>query len=675
MHLIVTEKDLAAKRIAEILSDGAATTAKTSGVTTYQFDSTLVIGLRGHIVKLDFPEAYRDWKINLHKLVHADIVTVPSHKTIVSALKRASKDADEVTIATDFDREGELIGLEACNIVRSVKEVRVRRVRFSAMTSLEVKQAFRSPTELDLKLARSGEARQAVDLIWGAALTRYISTAAKRLGNNFLSAGRVQSPTLALIVDRERSIARFVPQPYWELYINVDGADGTFQAKHQTDRFARKNDAFAAERKCGDTAAVVKFERKERRDSPPTPFNTTEFVAAASTLGISASRAMDTAERLYTAGWISYPRTDNTVYPSELDLRLTVRMFKSGHFARYAQELLQKERLTATKGKKRTTDHPPIYPTARATEADVDSLGWRVYELIVRRFFATLADPALWCTKRATLESNSELFKASGLTLSQQGWRFYYPYMQAPERVLPNLRVGEVVAITGKTVAEKETQPPQRWGQGQLIKKMEELGLGTKSTRHEIIRKLIQRGYADTRPLRPTEVACRVTESLELYAPAITKPDMTRLLEEEMEKIKNGELERDFVVSSSRQILDDVLKTLDMKFDEISASLREGLRDDATVGTCPQCHSNLIVRRSKRGGRFIGCTGYPHCTFGLPLPKAGKLRVTNRRCKVHDMRLIKVHTGRRFWDLGCPQCNYTAWMKKKSEQTDTEQVH
>ncbi|MGZ4920842.1 MAG: DNA topoisomerase I [Halobacteriota archaeon] len=672
MHLIVTEKDLAAKRIAEILSNGEAEAAKMSGINAYRFDSTLVIGLKGHIVKLDFPEGYRDWKLDLHKLVHADIITVPTHKAIVSALKRASKDAEEVTIATDFDREGELIGLEACNIVRSVKEINTQRVRFSAMTPLEVKRAFRSPTELDLNLARSGETRQAVDLIWGAALTRFISMAAKRLGNNFLSAGRVQSPTLALIVDRERSIAQFVPEPYWELYIDVGGSNGTFQAKHQKDRFKHGNEAFAAERKCGATATVISFERKERTDPPPTPFNTTEFVAAASALGISASRAMDTAERLYTAGWISYPRTDNTVYPNELDLRLTVSMFRSGYFARDARELLKKERLIASKGKKRTTDHPPIYPTARATENDVDSLGWKIYELIVRRFFATLADPARWCTKRTTLESNGERFKASGLTLSYQGWRFHYPYMQTAERFLPDLLEGEVIAVTQKTVTEKETQPPQRWGQGQLIKKMEELGLGTKSTRHEIIRKLVQRGYVDTGPLRPTEIACRVIESLELYAPAIARPDMTRSLEEEMEKIKDGELTRDFVVSNSRDLLDDVLKTLETKHDEISASLREGLRDDATVGTCPQCGSNLIVRRSKRGGRFIGCTGYPNCTFGLPLPKAGKLRITNRRCKLHGMRLIKVHTGKRFWDLGCPQCNYTSWMEKKNEQASTE---
>jgi len=192
-HLVVTEKDIAAKRIAEILSDGAASPTKVASANAYRFNGTVVLGLRGHIVKLDFPDEYRDWKINLHELVRADIITVPTHKTIVAGLKRAAKDADRVTIATDFDTEGELIGLEACTIIKSVKDVAVDRVRFSAMTPIEVKRAFRSPTKIDLNLARSGEARQAVDLIWGAALTRFISTAAKRLGNSFLSAGRVHA--------------------------------------------------------------------------------------------------------------------------------------------------------------------------------------------------------------------------------------------------------------------------------------------------------------------------------------------------------------------------------------------------------------------------------------------------------------------------------------------------
>jgi len=193
---------------------------------------------------------------------------------------------------------------------------------------------------------------------------------------------------------------------------------------------------------------------------------------------------------------------------------------------------------------------------------------------------------------------------------------------------------------------------------------MEELGLGTKSTRHEIIKKLSQRGYVDVNPLRPTGIACSVTQSLERYAPTIAKPEMTRLLEEEMEKVKAGTLSKEFVVVSSRDILDKVLSTLDEQHEEISKSLQEGLRGDATVGTCPQCSSDLVVRRSKRGGRFVGCSGYPKCTFGLPLPKSGRLRITARKCKEHGMRLIKVQSGKRFWDLGCPQCNYSNWKEK-----------
>ncbi|HYC20353.1 MAG TPA: DNA topoisomerase I [Candidatus Bathyarchaeia archaeon] len=664
MHLIVTEKDLAAKRIAEILSDGAASATKVASANAYRFNSTVVLGLRGHIVKLDFPDEYRDWKINLHDLIRADVVTVPTHKSIVSGLKRAAKDAERVTIATDFDTEGELIGLEACAIVKSVTDVGVDRVRFSAMTPIEVKRAFRSPTRLDLNLAHSGEARQAVDLIWGAALTRFISTAAKRLGSRFLSAGRVQSPTLALIVDRERRIAQFVAEPYWEVYIDLSTNSEAFHAKHQADRFRNKASATAAVQNIGDTATVVTFAKSERVDAPPKPFNTTEFLAAASALGISASRAMETAERLYTAGWISYPRTDNTVYPNELDLRLSVSMFRSGPFAENARLLLQKKQLVATRGKKQTTDHPPIYPTMRATQADLEPQSWKVYELVVRRFFATLSDPARWCTKRVTLDSRGERFTATGLELSHQGWRYHYPYAQTQERHLPDLREGDVLTVTNKQLVDKETQPPQRWGQGQLIKKMEELGLGTKSTRHEIINKLAQRGYVDVNPLRPTGIACSVTQSLERYAPTITKPEMTRLLEEEMEKVKAGTLSKEFVVVSSRDILDKVLSTLDEQHEEISISLQEGLRGDATVGTCPQCSSDLVVRRSKRGGRFVGCSGYPQCTFGLPLPKSGRLRITARKCKQHDMRLIKVQSGKRFWDLGCPQCNYSNWKEK-----------
>ena len=179
----------------------------------------------------------------------------------------------------------------------------------------------------------------------------------------------------------------------------------------------------------------------------------------------------------------------------------------------------------------------------------------------------------------------------------------------------------------------------------------------------------MQRGYVHTNPLRPTGLACAVTRSLECYAPAITKPDMTRLLEEEMEHIEDGKLQKDFVVNSSRDILDSIFYTLDEKANEIRDSLLEGLKEDAIVGECPECESSLSVKRSKKGSRFIGCGGYPNCTFALPLPKSGRLVVTHKQCQKHKMRLIKVHNGKRLWNLGCPYCNYIDWINKTKKVT------
>jgi DNA topoisomerase-1 len=669
MHLIITEKDLAAKSLSHILSGGRASTEKVGSVNVYRFDNSAVMGLKGHIVTVDFPEKFSKWDVNFHELIKADLTIVPINKPLISALKKVAKDSDRVTIATDFDREGELIGFEAYNIIKSVKDVGINRVRFSSMTPNEIKKAFKSPSEIDRNLAHSGEARQEVDLIWGAALTRYLSTTSRRLGKNFLSAGRVQSPTLALIVDKEREIRKFAPELYWEVYIDLTKGNSKFQAKHVKGRFINKDEASSVVSKIRTEATVTNFSKGVKIDNPPAPFNTTEFLSAASSLRMAAKRAMNIAESLYIAGWISYPRTDNTVYPNSLDLRLTVGMFRKGEFAENAEKLLQKKELVPTRGKKQTTDHPPIHPTSKATQQDLDAQGWKIYELVVRRFFATLSDPASWCIKKITLESGGEAFKATGLELVTRGWRYHYPYVAINEKHVPDLKSGDCLKIQSKKIIEKETQPPQRFAEGQLIKKMEELGLGTKSTRHEILNKLVQRGYVHTNPLRPTNLACAVTRSLECYAPAITKPDMTRLLEEEMEHIKDGNLQKDFVVNSSRDILDSIFYTLDEKAIEIRDSLLEGLKEDAIVGECPECGSSLSVKRSKKGGRFIGCGGYPNCTFALPLPKAGRLVVTHKECQMHKMRLIKVHNGKRLWSLGCPYCNYIDWINKTKKVT------
>ncbi|AKB18054.1 DNA topoisomerase I [Methanosarcina sp. WWM596] len=680
MHLIVTEKNIAARRIAAILAPKSPKKERVSGVDVYRYEigsgenrqETAVIGLSGHIVGIDFPKEYNNWqKVDARALVDAEITTTPINRKIVTALKSLGKEADRVTIGTDYDREGELIGVEALNIIKKVNpDVPFDRVRYSAITPKAIDAAFADPTNVDFNLADAGHSRQVIDLVWGAALTRYISLAAGRLGKMFLSVGRVQSPTLSLIVDREKERNIFVPTPYWEIHAELETTSKeTFSAQHTTRRFLDKEEAAKVFKKLGKKAELKEIEKGTKIDQPPTPFNTTGFISAANSIGLSPSNAMRIAESLYTNGYISYPRTDNTVYPDTLDLRAQIEIFKEGPFKEYANILLEKAELVPTRGKKETTDHPPIYPASLAKKTNLKEEEWKVYELVVRRFFATFAEPSTWETMRLKIEINEEEFRANGARLLEHGWRWYYPYNAPEDRLFPELREGDSLKVIKKEMLDKETQPPGRYGQGRLINIMEELGLGTKATRHEIISKLYSRAYIHGNPVQPTNTSFAVMDTLEKYSPTITKPDMTKLLEENMDLIAEGKIKEDAVLEESREMLKQVFSELDKNRDNIIESLQAGLREDKIIGTCPSCGNELMIRRSKRGSRFIGCSNYPDCTFSLPLPKSGQIIVTDKSCEVHGLHHIRIiNQGKRAWDLGCPQCNFIEWQKTQQEE-------
>lgn len=670
MEYIITEKHNTAKRIAGILSDGNLKNRKIGGIDAYEFEGKIVMGLSGHIVGADFPEKYRNWSgVDPGELIDSEIVTVPTQKKFITALKKIAKDADHVTIATDYDREGEFIGVEALRIIVEVNpEVNIDRVKYSAITPSEIYAAFDEPTEIDYNLAAASETRQIIDLIWGSVLTRYVSLSAGRLGNSFLSVGRVQSPTLAILVNREKEIEAFEPKKYWEIYAKLKN-NVSFVVKHENGRFFKKKEAKSIVSQLGNEAVVVDVIKKEKKERPPTPFDTTEFIRAASSIGYSASNAMRLAEWLYINGFTSYPRTDNTVYPKSMDLKALVELFAYSEFSEYATKLLKKKSFKPTSGKKETTDHPPIHPVSVAQKSDLDHDQWAIYELITRRFFATLADPATLKAVRVNVDISGEKFKASGTTIIDEGWRWYYPYRSMKERVLPDLNKGEKLKVEEVEVPEKETQPPTRYGQGRLIKKMEDLGLGTKSTRHETISKLYARAYVHGNPLKPTKKAFAVVDSLENFAEMISKPDMTSLLEKDMDEITHGKITEEDVIKESRDMLKEIYIDLGDHREEIKKSLREKLREELIIGDCPTCGSELIVRKSRKGSRFVGCTGYPKCTFTLPLPKNGQLIVTEEKCEEHGMYHVQVITGkRRPFALGCPHCNFIKWQESKEKE-------
>ncbi|QLK25731.1 DNA topoisomerase I [Natrinema zhouii] len=670
MELIITEKDNAARRIADILSGGTYDSSRENGVNIYEWGGKRCVGLSGHVVGVDFPSEYSDWRdVEPVELIDANVEKTATKENIVATLRLLSRRANRVTIATDYDREGELIGKEAYDIVRNVDDdVPIRRVRFSSITENEVQSAFDEPDELDFDLAAAGEARQIIDLVWGAALTRYLSLSAGQLGNDFISVGRVQSPTLKLIVDREREIEAFDPEDYWEIFADLTKDETTFEAQY----FYRDEDGNEAERvwdestadavydtlSSRDAATVVDVNRRTRTDAPPEPFNTTQFIRAASAIGYSAKRAMSIAEDLYTAGYITYPRTDNTVYPDDLDPEALLDEFASHPtLGDSAESLLEADEINPTEGDEETTDHPPIHPTGEIpTRGDVSDDEWEVFELVVRRFYATVADAAVWEHLKVVAEVDDCRLKANGKRLVEPGYHDVYPYFSTTENHVPDVDEGEELALTDVELEGKETQPPRRYGQSRLIETMEDMGIGTKSTRHNTLEKLYDRGYIESDPPRPTKLAMAVVDAAENYADRIVSEEMTAQLEQDMDAIANGEATLDDVTDESREMLEEIFENLADSRDEIGDHLRKSLKDDKRLGPCPECGEDLLVRRSRHGSYFIGCDGYPDCENTLPLPSTGKPLILEEECEDHGLNEVKMLAGRQTFVHGCPLC-------------------
>ncbi|SFS02436.1 DNA topoisomerase I [Halomicrobium zhouii] len=681
MELIITEKENAARRIAEILSEGSAQAERKNGVNVYRWGSKRVMGLSGHVVGVDFPPEYSDWRdVEPAELVDADVVKSATQENIVETLRFLARKAEEATIATDYDREGELIGKEAYELIRDETDVPVKRVRFSSITEREVRNAFANPDDLDFDLAAAGEARQIIDLVWGAALTRFLSLSARQLGNDFISVGRVQSPTLKLIVDREREIEAFDPEDYWEIYGDLTKGAESFEAQYfydddgtEAERVWDEESAEAAYEAIAstDAATVTSVRRRTRTDDPPEPFNTTAFISAASSLGYSAQRSMSIAEDLYTAGYMTYPRTDNTVYPDDLEPdELLDEFVGDSTFGEHAEMLLEQEEIVPTEGDDETTDHPPIHPTGEIpAPSELGEDEWEVFELVVRRFFATVAEPAKWAHLRVVAEAADHSLKANGKRLVEPGYHEVYPYSSASENFVPAVEEGEELALSDVELQAKQTQPPRRYGQSRLIQKMEELGLGTKATRHNTIEKLYDRGYIENDPPRPTTLATAVVKAAEEFADHVVSDDMTAQLEADMSAIANGEATLDDVTVESREMLEAVFEELASSREEVGEHLQESLKADKRLGPCPDCGDDLLVRRSRQGSYFVGCDGFPECEYTLPLPSTGDPLVIEETCEEHEMNHVKMLAGRDTFVHGCPRCE-----AEKADETEDEVI-
>lgn len=729
MRLIVTEKNNSAKKIADILSGGTAKEDASFRTPFYTWDGPdgpqMTIGLKGHVLNPAFPEDYKNWqKVDPRDLIDAPLIKQPTDKNVVKAIKKVAKDATDLVIATDFDREGELIGLEALQeIVESNPKLAtaegvhedgtpVQRARYSALTKEEIERAFTNLDELSMPLANAGAARQDIDLIWGATLTRAVSRATRRFGANFLSVGRVQSPTLGLIVERELERRAHVPEPFWEIVATFAHPDGSFEAHHATGKFWKEEEAKAALAGTTSPGTVTAIKARKQTRKPPTPLNTTAFTTdVSSRLGITPARAMRLAEDLYMDGYISYPRTDNTVYPASLDTKqLISELVKIDDF-KASESLLTQTDLTATRGKKETTDHPPIYPTAavnpKRLEARSDAHR-KVYELVARRFLATFSPPMITESTRADITAGSEDYFVRGSVVIDPGYAAIYTYARSADDEIPKLQEGQELLLEGDPeLLSKETQPPSRISQGKLIELMEERGLGTKATRADIIQKLYYRGYVHANPPEPSETGIKMYEGFKTFVPPIASSEMTAELEAEMDSIASGDMSKDEVVSDSRDALRSAYDEMgdDVDDDDENAPWRKfaklvwsGMDEDRILGPCIVCREagrkqgdgspNMlrVIRAKKSGKSFVGCSGWKadaeeadpsSCdqTFPIPQPRFYDVHKLEETCSICG-RTPRVSVGQKFkpgrpWKL-CfnDECPSMEEMKRKRAERE-----
>jgi len=759
LTLIIAEKADAARRISYFLSDGSSKQKKAKGLSYIEFgegDRTVVIPLSGHIIEIDFPKEMNDWKsVNLSTLVDSKILKNVKNRTAYNTLKHFAPEADRIIIATDYDREGELIGVEALDIIlgeiRNLdRKPQILRAKFSALTGEEIRQAFSDPITVDYNLADSAEAREEIDLIWGAVLTRFFSLAAHRYGKNFLSIGRVQTPTLALIVKREKEIMQFKPEPYWRILVTFF-KKGAFQGEYEGGNIKEEEtarDIFNAIN--GKDGVTKEFEKRMERIGKPSPFNTTDFLREASRIGVPPAKAMSIAELLYTRGYISYPRTDNTVYQRSISLRSVLNKLAGSEFSEDVKKVLSQEKIVPSRGRTEAMDHPPIYPVNAVKKGVLKGDFAKIYELILRRFLATLYIAGEREIKEALITIGEHNFKTRGVRITNPGWLELYPYRRIEESYHPDLESGETVKATEWNLAKEETKPPRRYDMASLLKTMEELSLGTKSTRHDIIGKLQDRGFIEGNPVKPTNLGIGLIDSVTTVKSRISEPEMTAELEGEMDRIAGKEMKKEDVVAQSRSMLHSVLSDFkdresDIK-DTINVSLKRGEilgkcpfhdkniillknRDFYTVkcedescrinfnmpgrsliqlledrcpictlpkikvirkgqspdircinpkcdfnrtkdsfGECPSDGGSLVVRQSRYGKRFLGCSNYPNCKVTYALPQMGVLSLTGEKCPYCSAPLI-IMTGKgRKWKF-CPKidCEYNG-KKKKGEK-------
>lgn len=608
--------------------------------------------------------------------------TVPvKSKPKVKELKDAAKKAKAILFATDEDREGEAISWHLAQLL-DVEPEKLKRLVFHEITKGAIDRALEHPRALDMRLVDAQQARRILDRLVGYELSPLLWRNVRR----GLSAGRVQSVALRLIVEREREIKAFVPQEYWSIEgtFAKNGSDETFEAKLNAwkgktlDKMAlpAKADADKILETMQNAAwKVSAVAEKEKKASPPPPFTTSTLQQAANTrLGFTSKQTMTIAQKLYegleidgegSTGLITYMRTDSVNLANDFTANSAAYLEKT-HGKEYA---LAEPRRYKTKSKGAQEAHEAIRPTdpSRTPEmvsAHLDPGQLKLYRLIWQRALATQMPEARLLGTSVDLSAGDAVFRATGQRVVFDGYLKLYPD-QDKDKFLPKLAEGDAVDAKEISGQQHFTEPPPRFTDASLVKVLEEDGIGRPSTYASTIGTIIERGYVERderKRLFPTDVAYDVIDLLVKHFPDIVDTGFTAKLEASLDKIAEGEMEWRPLLEAFYGPFHATLQTKDKE-------LVKEAEAEASGELCDKCGKPMLVKHG-RWGKFLACTGYPECKNTRPMKgnERPEPEPTDEKCPECGSMMVK-KIGRFGPFLSCsryPACKHIKNIEKKT---------
>lgn len=637
------------------------TKAKT--IDRYLGKNYKVVASKGHL--RDLPKSKMGVDIQDNFKPH--YISIRGRGDTIKELRKYAKKAEKVYLAADPDREGEAIAWHLSHLL-DLEPTDKNRVVFNEITKESVKEAFKHPREIDQDLVDAQQARRILDRIVGYSISPILWKKIKK----GLSAGRVQSTTLKLIIDRENEIRAFKPEEYWNIpavfkkgKVNFDasfyGIDGA-----KTDlKNAEDVEAVMSRLQLNKAFTVQEVEEKERNRKPAPPFTTSTLQQEASNrLNFRTSKTMMVAQQLYegitigrnTVGLITYMRTDSTrLAPSA---KAAAAEYISTHFG---PSYLGTQKQAAN-GKGAQDAHEAIRPSnaSLTPESIKDSLTrdqFRLYSLIWARFMASQMSDAVYDTIRADLTQNGVTFRANGSRIKFDGFLKVYPSTNGKDNYLPDLEVGDEITAIKVEPTQHFTQPPARYTEASLVKVLEEKGIGRPSTYSPTIETLRKRYYVKlvSKRFEPTELGEIVNNMLNDFFPGIVNTEFTADMENQLDEIEEGKHQWVSVLDQFYGDFHQDLTKAETEMEKIE------IKDESAGFACSQCGSDMVIKIG-RFGKFYACSNFPDCRHTEAIIK--KIDVACPSCQQGQIVERQSKKNRLFY--GCdryPECEFVSWDK------------